>query len=219
MLTDKEQVVPTVPNPCPETETKERILAAALDVFGEKGYHQATMAEIAEAACVGKGTLYWHFSSKEDLFSGMTEQLIQKAHLKLRSVLATQQPFPELLQVFIKEFISFSDDRRQLTRLFISVPHGLSDELREKMLLWHLQFHEVNTELIRMGIKDGYFSPDLELEKVVTAFCGILFAFGGKQCLDEKWNQVEAEAVFIKELLSHGIGRKTEGDRDGEKDR
>ena len=35
-------------------ETKDRILEAALLIFGEKGYHNATMAEIAEAAAVGK---------------------------------------------------------------------------------------------------------------------------------------------------------------------
>ena len=74
----------------PSPETKERILASALIVFGEKGYHNATMAEIAEEANLGKGTLYWYFSSKEDLFSGMIEQGIRNFASKLRSIMGDE---------------------------------------------------------------------------------------------------------------------------------
>ena len=69
-------------------ETKDRILEAALLVFGEKGYHNATMAEIAEAAAVGKGTLYWYFSSKEKLFSGMVEHGLGLLERKLRAIIS-----------------------------------------------------------------------------------------------------------------------------------
>ena len=79
-----------------EAETKARILASALTVFGEKGYHQATMAEIAGAAGFGKRKLYWYFASKEDLFAGMVEQMTQGLNLKLESVLETpDRSFPD----------------------------------------------------------------------------------------------------------------------------
>ena len=122
-MTDKEQSVTS-----PEIETKERILAAALKIFGEKGYHPATMAEIAEEANVGKGTLYWYFSSKEELFSGIIEQMIQTINLELRSVLeANEQPFPDLLLVFTKVFLDYSHKKRQLSRSSRG-PLGFSDE-------------------------------------------------------------------------------------------
>ncbi|HBR29825.1 MAG TPA: hypothetical protein DD734_02760 [Firmicutes bacterium] len=203
-LTDHEQ---TAPLAAPEQETKERILQAALVVFGEKGYHPATMAEIAEAARVGKGTLYWHFSSKEDLFYGMIAQLAQEINVKLRSILTTERPFPDLLLVFIKEFLNSFDHHRDLTQLNMSMTQGLSNELREKLMLWHEQFLAINTELIELGLKLGFFRPDLEVKSVVTAFTGILFAFGGRQCLEENWNQVETKAVFIKDMLTHGIAK------------
>ena len=49
-------------------DTRDRILDAAEDVFYDKGYSNTTLNEIAEAASVTRGAIYWHFKNKEDLF-------------------------------------------------------------------------------------------------------------------------------------------------------
>jgi len=49
-------------------EAKSRILDAANKVFAEKGYHEATMDDIAKRLGVSKGAIYLYFSSKEDLY-------------------------------------------------------------------------------------------------------------------------------------------------------
>ncbi|CAK7016332.1 MAG: hypothetical protein DELT_03258 [Desulfovibrio sp.] len=49
-------------------KTKDAIYAASVDVFSQSGYTGAAMDEIAERAKVAKGTLYYHFKSKEELF-------------------------------------------------------------------------------------------------------------------------------------------------------
>lgn len=67
---------------------RERILMAAGEVFGVHGFHQATMEQIAEAAGVGKGTVYLYFASKEDLFNAMllegSERVIQRVAESLK---------------------------------------------------------------------------------------------------------------------------------------
>ncbi len=55
---------------------RSEILAAAFNVFGEKGFDRATLDEIAERAEFGKGTLYNYFSSKEDLFAAAFQRLL-----------------------------------------------------------------------------------------------------------------------------------------------
>jgi len=52
-------------------EAKSRILEAANKVFAEKGYHEATMDDIAKRLGVSKGAIYLYFSSKEDLFEAL----------------------------------------------------------------------------------------------------------------------------------------------------
>ena len=49
-------------------QTRCNLLVAALSVFYERGVAQASLDEIAKAAGVTRGALYWHFKNKEDLF-------------------------------------------------------------------------------------------------------------------------------------------------------
>lgn len=49
--------------------TRDRLVRAALDLFTTKGYHESTTPQIAARAGVAEGTIYRHFSSKEQLFN------------------------------------------------------------------------------------------------------------------------------------------------------
>jgi AcrR family transcriptional regulator len=52
----------------PAEERREQILRAAYTCFAEKGYHAATMDDLGRASGLSKGSLYWHFRSKEEVF-------------------------------------------------------------------------------------------------------------------------------------------------------
>lgn len=58
-------------------EREECILEAAATVFASKGYHRATIREIAELADVGEGTIYNYFDNKFDLLIGMVARLAE----------------------------------------------------------------------------------------------------------------------------------------------
>jgi len=59
-------------------DKKEEILRAATPVFAEKGYHETSMEEIAEASGVAKGTLYLYYKSKADLFIELNFKLLEE---------------------------------------------------------------------------------------------------------------------------------------------
>jgi len=56
-------------------EREQAFKQAALKVFSAKGYHRATMSEIALEAGFGKGTLYWYWKSKEELYFALIRQM------------------------------------------------------------------------------------------------------------------------------------------------
>jgi AcrR family transcriptional regulator len=56
-------------------ETRTRLLEAAEDVFGELGYHEASIVKITESAGVGQGTFYLYFASKKDVFDELVRDL------------------------------------------------------------------------------------------------------------------------------------------------
>jgi AcrR family transcriptional regulator len=58
--------------------TRGRLLKAASRVFGRRGYHDASLREIAEEAGVSKGALYYNFASKDDLFLALLDARMQE---------------------------------------------------------------------------------------------------------------------------------------------
>ena len=56
-------------------ETRTRLIEAAESVFGELGYHDASIVKITEAAHVGQGTFYLYFASKKDVFDELIRDL------------------------------------------------------------------------------------------------------------------------------------------------
>jgi len=56
-------------------ETRGRLLEAAEQVFGELGYHDASVVKITEAAGVGQGTFYLYFATKKDVFDELIRDL------------------------------------------------------------------------------------------------------------------------------------------------
>jgi TetR/AcrR family transcriptional regulator len=55
-------------------DTRLAILAAAVEVFARKGYEKATIDEVASRASIAKGTVFYNFKSKEDIFFAIIEQ-------------------------------------------------------------------------------------------------------------------------------------------------
>lgn len=56
-------------------ETRSRILDAAEQVFYERGVSHTSLADVAQAAQVTRGAIYWHFKNKSDLFDAMCERV------------------------------------------------------------------------------------------------------------------------------------------------
>jgi AcrR family transcriptional regulator len=73
-------------------------------VFARRGYRQASVDQIAEAAGYSKGALYWHFSSKEDLLMALIEEKIDGPTRELVAQLASAPPDRDMSVVASREF-------------------------------------------------------------------------------------------------------------------
>lgn len=56
-------------------KTKEHLMLVALETFYQKGIARTSLNEIAQAAGVTRGALYWHFKNKEDLFDALFQRI------------------------------------------------------------------------------------------------------------------------------------------------
>src|SRR5437588_3194629 len=75
-----------------QRDGRAALLEAALEVFADRGYRDATVDEIAERAGYSKGAIYFHFSAKEDLFFALLEERIDAPLYMGLELLATGPP-------------------------------------------------------------------------------------------------------------------------------
>jgi len=71
---------------------RDELLGAALRVFARRGYRQAGVDEIADAAGYSKGALYWHFSGKEDLLQALLDERIDALMREMVALLESAPP-------------------------------------------------------------------------------------------------------------------------------
>ena len=87
-------------------ETRNAILDAAELVFQEHGVSRTSLAEIAAAAGVTRGAIYWHFSNKADLFDAMVQRVFGQLEAKLAELQETPDENPvDLLRKLAFHFL------------------------------------------------------------------------------------------------------------------
>lgn len=94
--------------------TRQQLLEAAQRVFAEKGVSRTSLQDIALAAGVTRGAIYWHFKNKAELFNAMMDSAILPMERTLQSIGhdAEQDPLVELENAMLQSLRSIEDDER-----------------------------------------------------------------------------------------------------------
>ncbi len=140
---------------------RQEILAAALELFSQKGYHNVSMAEIAEKAEFAIGTLYKFFQNKEDLYKALVLEQCDKFEEAITR--AIEQPGDEVekLQNYVRARVERFLNNLSFIRLFLAerrgasfnIKAGLDEELRQR----YYKFLERVASIFEDGIKNRRF--------------------------------------------------------------
>jgi AcrR family transcriptional regulator len=110
--------------------TRERILTAALEVFSAKGFHGATVDEIAERAGLGKGTVYRHFDSKKRLFSELIRAKVAELEQTVSGAIDPQANVLEIIETYLRVYFAFFDRNHKLYRVLIQEQSDFGAEVK-----------------------------------------------------------------------------------------
>src|SRR5512140_1865037 len=72
--------------PAADPEKRKRLLQAAVQTFGRRGFHEAKIAEIAAEAGVAEGTVYLYFRNKEDLLGCVFDETMDEVLSEARAI-------------------------------------------------------------------------------------------------------------------------------------
>ena len=99
-------------------ETRNRILDAAEQVFHAQGVSHSSLEDVAQAAAVTRGAIYWHFKNKSDLFEAMLERvkLPMEAMVEAGGDLAQPDPLGQLRHalIFVLQEIALNPQSRKV---------------------------------------------------------------------------------------------------------
>lgn len=157
--------------------TREEILQAALIVFSKKGYAKTSLEDIAQAAGVTRGAIYWNFQNKADLFNTLATEKFQRAFDIMESEVHTENARAALIERMEAFLRSLRDDETlmQIRRIaFYQVE--LSEELRPfQEYLVAVRRKTVNqfTDIISKGQARGEFSRDLDPYVVALGYVAL----------------------------------------------
>lgn len=155
------------------SETKRMIMAVAAKLFAERGYDGVGISEVGEATGFGKGALYYHIKSKEDLLFDIMTVYMMDLIAAARAIAASDLSATARLGALSNSFMAIMfGNQAEMTVCFREV-HALGDMRQKDVLLLHSEYLDIWTRIFNDGAASGEFRPMTRLE--VKALLGMFF--------------------------------------------
>jgi AcrR family transcriptional regulator len=184
------------------------ILSAAERIFAQKGFHSATMDEIASHAELAKGTIYLYFENKRDIFYTLVDEKVDSLMKLVKVEIKREAQSVERLKRLVKTQLEFFQNNRDFFRIIITEQTrfelGIKDEFRKRMMQKHLKYINIVARIIQSGIEEKVFKS-LEPRKVASALTGIVNGFTFQWLRNVQGESLVSNAGLIMELFLEGV--------------
>jgi AcrR family transcriptional regulator len=150
--------------------TRERLLAAAREIVEHEGYGGASVMAIADRAGVASGTLYRHFSSKEELFVELFRTVCDREVEAMREAAeSVDASHVDRLETVLATFAARALRRPRLAWALIAEP--VDPLVDAERLAYRERYRELTAQALRAGIEAGEI-PDQNVQLTAAALVG-----------------------------------------------
>ncbi len=173
--------------------TRDKILLAALAIFGRRGYSDASMDKIAMEADITKGALYWHFQDKQALYGAVVDLVVNRQMEAISEPLNSLSSPEEKIGAVVRATIDFYRSDQLVSDFY-------SNMLFESKLLTQLELKKTMAEMYssyRRALAELFVKSDLPEGLVPEIAASLLIS-----CLDGIFVQwaLDTDAVDIDRL-------------------
>jgi AcrR family transcriptional regulator len=183
--------------------TRQRLLDAAEDIFGKKGYENASVYEITQKAGVAQGTFYIYFPDKKSIFTELVKEL---NHLVRRDLAIATEGITDRIEaerVGFKAFFNFIMKRPNLYRIIRQ-----AEFIDAEIYKWHYdRFSKGYSRHLSSAVKKKQVR-DLDLDTLAYCFMGFSEFLGMRWCLWEKKMPPPKVLDTLAKLVSDGIAER-----------
>lgn len=151
--------------------TKRRIFNTAVEMFAKKGYDSTSVEEITAIAGVAKGSLYYHFPKKEDIFDTLLEEgmklLKNNIEIKTKDCTTALEKIKEVILVQIKVTVKYEDF---LNVVFSQIWGEDSKNVKCKKVVF--EYIKIIEKIIKEGMENGEFYEG-DVEAIASGVFGV----------------------------------------------
>jgi AcrR family transcriptional regulator len=153
--------------------TRDEILAAAAQIFSQKGFHATSMQDIAEAVNLQKGSLYHHISSKQEILVNLLDHALDLLIADMEVVMQSPLPPDVMLRQAMRVYLTSILEHRDLAAVLLIEHRSLDPELHARHIPRRDRYEGLWRELIQHGQEQGIFTCS-DLDMTVRAILGEL---------------------------------------------
>lgn len=189
--------------------TLRKLLDAAAEEFGEKGFHEASVSSITRRAGMALGSFYTYFDSKDALFRALVNDMSEKVRTSARSALHEGMGPLEIERAALAAFLHFAAEHKEIYRII--------DEAEFVDPASYRQHYETIAariaDRLRAGTAAGEFREGLgELEAWammgMNVFVGLRYVVWGNASGPEPGGGPDEVAAGVNRLLAEGVLRR-----------
>ena len=187
-----------------DPEKRRRLLLAAVQTFGRRGFHEAKIAEIAAEAGVAEGTVYLYFRNKEDLLGCIFDETMDGVLSEARAIRGAEGAAADKVKGLVGLHLSFLARDRDLASVF-QIELRRSARLVERFSRTKLtEYFRLLDGVLKEGIASGELRKDLDPRLAVRIL------FGAADEILSEWllsgeAKPAADAEKLVGLLLHGF--------------
>ena len=192
---------------------KEQILEAAGKIFAKKGFHEATISEIARKAGLSDATIYEYFSTKEELLFSIPRETTRKGMERMKGYLNFIRGAGNRIRAIIYHYLWFYQNEPDYASVVMLVLKQNRKFLEtEEYQIIREGFRGILT-VIEEGIASGEFRPDTDPYLVRQVILGTMENIVIRWLLLGKPKDLTQYADPLTDLITEGIltGRETRG--------
>ncbi|CDZ75631.1 TetR family transcriptional regulator [Peptoniphilus sp. ING2-D1G] len=184
-------------------DRKNMILDVAEKLFYEKGYDQTSTAEIIKKSDIARGTLYYYFSSKEDILDAVIERKSEEVFFNAKKIALDKSKRADIR--LIDTLISLNSNGRQEEKELDQV-HSTQNALMRKKINDYIVKYATPffTEIVKDGIEQKIFDTKYPKEcvEMILIYVNVAFDYMAQNS-DEEEMMIKFQAFFynIHKLL------------------
>ena len=183
--------------------TREDILEAAAQVFRQKGFHGASMSDIAEAVNLRKASLYHHVSSKQEILIEILDRALQLLLEKISPITTQNISADKKLRLMIRQYLQILVENIDLATVLLFEHRALERRQHARHIPNRDKFESLWKDVIKEGVRRKLFKFD-DPSMVVRALLGLMnWTITWYRPDGEK--TIEQVADDYSNLLLHGL--------------